>query len=261
MQLTIVGCSGSMSGPDSPASSYLLQANGPDENGSERTWSVVFDLGPGSFGALSKYVDPSDVDVVVFSHGHADHMGDVVSLYVHRRWNPNAPNGRQLIYGPENVEQRVQQIDGWATEEELHSVFDFQVAHAGIPFQVGPLKVIPYQARHNVPTFGYRVEEQNGSRDTVFAFTGDTDTTPTITEMAFGADLLLSEAAFTKAEPVRGIHLTGERAGQLATEAQVKNLVLTHVQPWTDPDLIRQEAETTWAGPLSMAVAGEVYEV
>ena len=48
MILTVVGVTGSMSGPASPASCYLLQAEGTDSLGLPHTYSVVFDLGPGS---------------------------------------------------------------------------------------------------------------------------------------------------------------------------------------------------------------------
>ena len=48
MRLTVVGCSGSFAGPDSPASSYLVQA---EDDG--RTWSVVLDLGNGALGPCS----------------------------------------------------------------------------------------------------------------------------------------------------------------------------------------------------------------
>ena len=40
MKLTVIGCAGSMSGPDSSASSYLVQADGPGPDG-ERTWSRI----------------------------------------------------------------------------------------------------------------------------------------------------------------------------------------------------------------------------
>ncbi|MBF1730569.1 MAG: MBL fold metallo-hydrolase, partial [Trueperella pyogenes] len=91
MRLRIIGCTGSMSGPDSPASCYLLQAHGPDERtGKERTWNLVLDMGPGSFGELWRYIEPANLDAVIFSHCHADHMGDVISLHVYRRWGPGA---------------------------------------------------------------------------------------------------------------------------------------------------------------------------
>ena len=41
MRLTIIGCSGSMSGPQSSASSYLVQADGVDTDGALRTYSIV----------------------------------------------------------------------------------------------------------------------------------------------------------------------------------------------------------------------------
>lgn len=47
MRLTIIGCSGSFPGPQSPASCYLLQAHHEG-----RTWSVVLDLGSGALGPL-----------------------------------------------------------------------------------------------------------------------------------------------------------------------------------------------------------------
>ena len=45
MRLTVVGCSGSYPGPDSPASCYLLEA---EHDG--RTWRILLDLGNGALG-------------------------------------------------------------------------------------------------------------------------------------------------------------------------------------------------------------------
>jgi ribonuclease BN (tRNA processing enzyme) len=86
MQLTIVGCSGSASGPDSPASCYLVQA--PYEG---RTFSLVLDLGPGSFGALYRYLDPAGVDAIGLSHQHPDHCLDMTGFYVASCYSTTAP--------------------------------------------------------------------------------------------------------------------------------------------------------------------------
>jgi len=59
MRLTVIGCSGSFAGPDSPASSYLVQADD-----GQRTWNVLFDLGSGALGALQRHVDPADLDAL-----------------------------------------------------------------------------------------------------------------------------------------------------------------------------------------------------
>jgi len=65
MRLTIVGCSGSLAGPSSPASCYLVQA---EYEG--RTWNLVLDLGNGALGALQRHIDLMAIDAVVLSHLH-----------------------------------------------------------------------------------------------------------------------------------------------------------------------------------------------
>ena len=52
MRITVLGCSGSVVGPDSPASGYLLTA--PD------TPPLVLDFGGGVMGALQRYADPNE---------------------------------------------------------------------------------------------------------------------------------------------------------------------------------------------------------
>src|SRR5439155_26384399 len=68
MRLTVVGCSGSMPGPHSPASCYLLEAEG---------FRLVVDLGNGAVGGLQRYSSLNRVDAVALSHLHADHCLDM----------------------------------------------------------------------------------------------------------------------------------------------------------------------------------------
>jgi len=58
MRLTVVGCSGSMPGPHSPASCYLLEAEG---------FRLVVDLGNGAVGGLQRYTALNRVDAVALS--------------------------------------------------------------------------------------------------------------------------------------------------------------------------------------------------
>ncbi len=102
MEFTVVGCSGSVSGPDSPASSYLVQA--PYE---DRTFTLVLDLGPGAFGALYRYLDPSQVDAFGFSHLHPDHCFDLCAYFIAARYSPTAPWPAQPVYGPPGTADRI----------------------------------------------------------------------------------------------------------------------------------------------------------
>ena len=82
---------------------------------------------------------------------------------------------------------------------------------------------------------------------------------PTRAEMAQGLDLLLAECGFTEVEQTRGIHLTGGRAGVLAREGGVGQLVLTHIQPWTDPEVPLSEAQSQFDGQTEVALAGSTW--
>ena len=59
MRLTMVGCSGSMPGPHSAASCYLLEADG---------FRLVVDLGNGAVGALQRHAALNWVNAVALSH-------------------------------------------------------------------------------------------------------------------------------------------------------------------------------------------------
>lgn len=262
MRLTIVGCTGSMSGPHSPASSYLLQAEGFDPVvGKSRMWNVVLDMGPGSFGALWNHMDPCDVDAVLFSHCHADHIGDVISLHVHRRWGPGRGIRPILVGGPTGLLERIRQIDGAAPSETYDDCFDIRTFTEGITFEVGPLRVTPYKGWHTVPAFGMRIEENrlDGTLSSMF-YTGDTDYCDSIVRGARGVDLLLSECGFTTADEVTGIHMNGVSVGRLAANAQVGRLLVTHIQPWTSHAEVAEEISQTWQGTTDIVCSGEVYD-
>ena len=271
MKLTIIGCTGSMSGPDSAASSYLVQADGADPDGEVRTWSVVLDLGPGAMGQMLRYLDPIDLDAILISHCHADHIVDLVGMHVFRRWNPTGALGPVLTLGPGELRGRLNGVDGTSPEETYASEFSFRTAVVGQAVQVGPLKIMPYEALHPVEAYGYRIEApgQDGRGSVSLAFTGDTDLCDGVEAMADGVDSLLLEAAFLEGrDTYRGMHLTGRRAGELAAGTSGEggrrpagSLVLTHIQPWTDPADTLKEAAEVYSGPLEAATAGASWEI
>ena len=94
----MLGCSGSVVGPDSPASGYLLSA--PD------TPPLVVDFGGGVLGALQRHADPNEVHVLL-SHLHADHCLDLPGLFVWRRYHPVPATTRGIMYGPSDTWTRL----------------------------------------------------------------------------------------------------------------------------------------------------------
>lgn len=262
MRLTVIGSSGSMSGPASPSSCYLVEAEGPGSDGESRTWRVVLDLGSGAIGALMRHIDPGVIDALALSHLHADHMVDVTGLQVILRYHPEGQRGPVRLLAPVGAEARVRELVLAEPGESLAADFAFEEWELGAPVSVGPLTLEPFAALHPIPAFGIRVSgpREDGTGAAVIAYTGDTDLCDGERAMASGADLLLSEAPFQEGrDTVRGIHLTGLRAGQLAASGGVGRLILTHLQPWTDADVVAGEAASAYDGPIDVAAPGRAW--
>jgi ribonuclease BN (tRNA processing enzyme) len=264
MRLTVIGCSGSMSGPASAASCYLVQADGKDESGRSRTWSVLLDLGSGAMGALLNHIDPAEVDLVALSHLHADHMVDMIGMQVYRRWHPVGGLAPLAVLAPADALARVRGVGGDDESETYEGEFLFAEHRPGAPVQVGPLTLESFPVNHPVPAFGVRItgpsSRGDGPERVTLAYTGDTDLCEQLVPLAADVDLLLSEAAFQEGrDTVRGVHLTGRRAGELAASARVRRLVLTHLQPWTDPEVVRGEAYEAFHGPVDVAAPGATW--
>ena len=260
MKLTVIGATGSMSGPRSPASSYLVQARGVDpDSGRERVFSLVCDMGPGSFGALWAHLCPCDLDALALSHCHADHMGDIISLQVYRKWGPGSCAIRPVsLFGPGETLHRVRQIEGAPEGETYDGEFAFTRLRVGESYEVGPMTIRPFRALHPVEAFGLRIEgpsQDDPARRVALFYTGDTDLCDLIVEGARGVDVLLSEVGFTSDEREPDMHMDGRRAGELATRAGVGRMIATHIQPWTSSERVVSEVRQTWAGPLDVAAA------
>ena len=58
---------------------------------------------------------------------------------------------------------------------------------------------------------------------------------------------------------MRGVHLTGRRAGEAAARGGAGRLVLTHIPAWNDPAVTLAEAAAVYPGPIALAHPGAVH--
>ena len=249
MRLTVVGCSGSYPGPESPASCYLLEAEG---------FRLVLDLGSGSLGALQRHAGLREVDAVCLSHLHADHCLDLCGYHVVRMCAPGGPLPRLPVYAPAGAAARLDAAYGMPEEPSVDRSFEFHALKPG-SWAIGPFEVTAALVNHPVETYGFRVS--HGGR--AVAYSADTGSAGVVAELARAADLLLCEASFLDRPGNRAdLHLNGREAAGYAAAAGAGRLVLTHLVPWYDPaDVLADAARGDFAGPIELARAGATYQL
>jgi ribonuclease BN (tRNA processing enzyme) len=252
MQLTVVGCSGSIAGPTSSASCYLLEA---EHEG--RTWRVLLDLGSGALGSLQRFVDPLTIDALLVSHLHPDHYFDISGLYVLWKYHPDGSRPPIPVWGPRGIAKQAARAYGLRKEPGMSAQFEFH-EYDEQPIELGPFTVSVTRVAHPITAYGLRVE----SAGRVLAYSGDTGPCQELVDLANGADLLLAESAFVEGEDnPADLHLTGGQAGAAAARAGVGRLVLTHIPPWHDPETSLTEAREQYDGPLEAAATGSTYTI
>lgn len=253
MRLTVIGCSGSYPGPDSPASCYLVEAQHEG-----RVWRILLDLGSGSLGAMQRFVDPLSIDAVFLSHLHPDHFSDITGYFVMRKYHPAGPQPRIPLYGPRGTAARVAMAYGLDQNPGMSDEFDIRELDETEPAQVGPFTVTAARVVHPVDAYALRVSDGRAA----LVYSGDTAPSEALVSLAKGSDLLLAEASFREGdENPQGLHMTGREAAATAVDAGVDRLVLTHIPPWYDRQTAVDEARPVFHGRLELARCGATYDL
>lgn len=254
MRLTILGCSGSLAGPESPASGYLIEAPG--------SAPIVMDMGPGVLGALQRYARPEQV-MVLLSHLHADHCLDVPSLLVWRRYGPARGVGQMPLYGPSGTAFRigVASAEDAGTVDDITDTFHLRTWDAYPEVELptaapgsAPVTVRTARVCHPPESYALRLEHPDCG---TLVYSGDTAYSDNLVELAGGADVLLCEASWLHGgDHPEGVHMSGLEAGLTAKRAGVGMLIITHVPPWSDARAIADEAAGEFDGEIRLAAPG-----
>jgi ribonuclease BN (tRNA processing enzyme) len=249
VKLTIVGCAGTFPGPDSACSSYLLEHDG---------FRLLLDAGNGSTGSLQKSCGLLDLDAIAISHMHGDHFLDLVTYTYARRYHPDGPTKCLPVHGPSDVADHVASAFGRPVDDLLAAVFEFHPASGPGHIEVGPFAIERARVNHPVETYAMRISA--GGRTLVYS--ADSGVCDDLVKLAREADLFLCEASYLDGEDnPPDIHLTGKEAGEHATRADAKRLMLTHLVPWGDRERTLAEATASYDGDLSVATPGAVIDV
>ena len=252
----------------------------------------VVDAGDGVARRLAKAsINVREIGTIFITHHHDDHtagLGTLLSV----AWDQNRTKPIN-VYGPprtvELVKAAVQYFtisseiriaDGGRTVPIAEVFFGHDVG-TGVVYEDANVRVTAVENSHfdfhegpaagKHKSYSYRFE----TPDRMIVFTGDTGPSDAVTELAKGADLLISETsscqgrmqemindgrwqAMTPAEQA-GImrqatqgHMTLDEIGKMAASANVKTVVLSHLTHKPDGDY------TPWADEVKKHFSGQV---
>ena len=68
-------------------------------------------------------------------------------------------------------------------------------------------------------------------------------------------------AQFVVTGNIHDLHLTGAEAAEVADQAGVELLILTHIPPWHDPETVLAEARGVRDRPIELATPGARWTV
>ena len=213
--------------------------------------AIVVDLGPGTLAELRRQIDIRTLDAVIVSHGHMDHVSDLVGLHHVLRFSPTALARRIPVLVPPGATAQFDlwrgAMPGWGDEALAVSEYD-----PSVEVIVGDVAVLFAPTVHPLQAWAMRFSIPNAGS---IGYTADTGPSASLDGLFADVDVLVSEATLIRTdEPFRNRgHLTAREAGQLAARAGALTLILSHRWEESDGPTLLAEAGMSFDGTILLA--------
>lgn len=236
MKLTALGVWGGYPTRDAGTTSYLLQ--------SEDGFNLLLDAGSRAVTELEHELSPNNLDTVILSHYHEDHIADLGSLRQYRQLQTVKPEILP-IYGHQENEYEFSKLSLENVSEGI--AYDVEKGTSVGPFDIQFLKTV-----HPVICYAMRIVERATGQ--ILIYTGDTGYFTELVDFSKDADILLADVYFFKGKAKMPNHLSSVEAGEIAAQANVKKLILTHLPQVGDLQVLCEEAQEA-AGNIPVDLA------
>ncbi|MFY0714455.1 DUF1566 domain-containing protein [Seonamhaeicola sp. NFXS20] len=239
---------------------YNTERSGPSVLISYKNTQILVDMGNGTQANLNKLgLKIKNIDGLLFTHHHFDHNEEFIPIFI-----KSLLGGNQItIAGPEQTTSIVNNILEIYKEDiayrlsktkrnlnDATSNFTTKNLKGNTTLYIGDIKITCTPVKHTIATLAYRFDVGNES----IVISGDLTYSESLPILAKNADYLIMDsggAIKLGSKKINNINIrkTKEKAhvnlaesSQMAREANVKNLVLTHFN-FTNVDETATSAE------------------
>ncbi|SIO05585.1 Ribonuclease BN, tRNA processing enzyme [Carnobacterium alterfunditum] len=227
MKLTILGFWGGYPTKNSGTSSYLLET----EN-----YHLLIDVGSASLIALEDHLDPLQLDAVILSHYHYDHIADLGVLQFTRQLKRMKNNLERApmfpIYGHQGDNENFKRLT-------MDTVSEGIAYDEGQKLYIGPFEIQFMRTLHPVECYAMRIVEIKTGK--ILVYTADSGYLPDFVTFSKEADVLLADTNFFNGMENHRVHMSAAEVGRIAKEADVKKVILTHLPQVGDLELLKAQ--------------------
>jgi ribonuclease BN (tRNA processing enzyme) len=199
------------------------------------------DLGPGTLARLQLAGDIGAAQALVISHYHPDHFSDILTL----RYALRKAKNQGALHGPMTLLLPVDGLDDFVATyigDGYVDLFDVVPVEDGKTVELQDLSLHFEAMSHAVQSYGVSLQPKTrgakagGSQRWLLGYTSDTGPCDALVRLARRSRVLLSECAVAATDQtgIAAGHVWPEHIGQVAREAQVERLILTHFAPDAD---------------------------
>lgn len=241
MKLTVIGFWGAYPGKNEATSCFLIE---------EGNTKIILDCGSGAVAQLQNFVNLNDINAVVISHYHHDHIADIGVLIYSRvvDINLNQTEMPLAIYAHREDEDSFQKL-------AKPPYTNVQSYDSTTPIFIGPLTIYFQKTTHPAPCYAMKV--YSTETDKSFVYTADTTYEETLIPFSMNTDLMIAETSFYADQSAGGFgHMNSVDVANLANQSQAKSLLLSHLPHFGDHQQLVDEVAARYKENVAMAKTG-----